>query len=253
LQVATLTDSTRAPDGAWPSSPGGYFGGVAEQYEGVRAQQRAWHREHRLVERWCATIAPRSTVLDIPCGTGRLLPICNRFGLRVVGADLSADMMRQIPHDRRALEACGGLAACDAARLPFAGASFDYVVSLRLFHLEIDLGVQERMLREFLRIARSGILLHIVMTDRPPYERAADLALRALRLRRQLPQRLVRKLTHGAAAKNAERRTVVRRWRFANLDGIVRDAGFVISRMDGAATPFSAKKLCVIERPSVRG
>jgi ubiquinone/menaquinone biosynthesis C-methylase UbiE len=252
LQTATVNNASDAPRDAWPASPGGYLGGVAEQYEAVRAQQRAWHREHQLVEHWCATVAPRSTLLDIPCGTGRLLPICQQYGLRVVGADLSADMMRRIPSGRLALDSCGGLAACDAAQLPFPDGSFDYVVSLRLFHLEIDLQIQKRMLREFLRVARRGLLLHVVMTGRPPYERAADLALRAFRLRRQLPGRLMRKLTRGAGRTRGDSRTIVRRWPYVDLHAAVQDAGFVVRRMDGAATPFSAKKLCVIERTSAR-
>lgn len=236
-----------------PDTAAGYHGEFAETYEPVRAQQRAWAREHRLVDRWCRHVPRGSTVLDVPCGTGRLVPIFERWGLKVYGGDVSDDMMRQIPHDRLRLGALQGLSVCDAANLPFTDRSFDYVVSLRLFHLNIPLIVQERMLREFMRTARRGVLLHLVTRDRPLTERAADVAWRGLRQGHQLPAHVVRKALGIAGASRSRESGPLRRWRSGDLRRVVEDAGFTLRRLDGASTPFSAKKLCVIERIGVRG
>lgn len=236
------------PLDGWPTSPDGYTGDIAENYEVIRARQRAWAREHRLIDRWCRSLPAGTSVLDVPCGTGRLLPIFGRRGIRMLGADVSADMLRQIPPDRLQMPTLRGLTVCDAQALPFGDQTFDYVVSLRLFHLGIDLDLQKRMLREFLRTARRGVMLHLVMTDRGLVERAADFTWRAVRHGHELPGKLAVRLKRGRVKRGPGGPRPARRWRHNELQQAVGDAGFVVSRMYGAGTPFSAKKLCVIER-----
>lgn len=79
---------------------------------------------------------PGSRLLDVACGTGALVDEARRQGLQASGVDFSAVALRSYP---------APLAAADAAALPFADASFDYVVNLgSLEHLvDMEQGVRE--------------------------------------------------------------------------------------------------------------
>jgi ubiquinone/menaquinone biosynthesis C-methylase UbiE len=108
--------------------------------------------------------APRSRLLDVGCGTGLLTSRMLRELQPeiVVGADFSQGMLRQA-----AREGPGpSWVRCDALRLPFAGESFDALVSTEAFHWFPD---QDRALREFYRVlAPKGRLL--VALVNPPAE-----------------------------------------------------------------------------------
>lgn len=97
-------------------------------------------------------------VLDVPCGTGRFASRLAESGKRFVQADLSSEMLAS------AREVAGGKSRgevrADAARLPFADASFDVVLSIRfLFHVPREL--RPAILREFARVARVGVVVDV--------------------------------------------------------------------------------------------
>jgi SAM-dependent methyltransferase len=72
------------------------------------------------------------TVLDLPCGTGRLLPLLrDHFGHRVVHADGALAMLRQA---RAATADPAPSVAADALAMPFADRAFDGVVVFRFLH-----------------------------------------------------------------------------------------------------------------------
>jgi len=87
-------------------------------------------------------------VLDVGCGTGKILTDLTARGHRVVGLDFSD----------RALTYCAGrgaemLVRGDAQRLPFADRSFDLIVALDILeHVPDD----DAMASEILRVLRPG-------------------------------------------------------------------------------------------------
>jgi ubiquinone/menaquinone biosynthesis C-methylase UbiE len=98
-------------------------------------------------------------VLDVGCGTGILLDRMQRAApsLRLTCIDLVPAVVRQAT---RRLAVRAGLAAADAARLPFAAASFDLVLSTSSLHYWPD---PVAGLREMARVLRpTG---HVVITD----------------------------------------------------------------------------------------
>jgi SAM-dependent methyltransferase len=140
---------------------------VAGQYEMRRFARPLARLKHRrdaaLVLALLAEAAGVRSVLDLPCGTGRLLPALARAGYRAVGADVALEMMRagHAPRARGAPLAAPlavPLVQADAARLPFSSAAFDAVVSLRfLFHLT---GEERRLcLAEMRRVAEGGAVV----------------------------------------------------------------------------------------------
>lgn len=132
---------------------------VAAEYEARRFAtplQRLKHRrDASLVLGLLRGVPGVRRVLDLPCGTGRLLPELSMQGYRAVGADVALEMMRA---GRRLRPGDAPLVQADAACLPFADDAFDAVVSMRfLFHLAPE--DRRRCLVEMRRVARGGLVV----------------------------------------------------------------------------------------------
>jgi len=106
-------------------------------------------------------LAPCRRVLDIGCGTGQLAARVRRqlTATRVVGCDFSAGMLRRA----RARDPAVGWVQGDAGALPFAGGTFDVVISTEAFHWFPD---QDAALAEFFRVLKpkGHLLLALVNT-----------------------------------------------------------------------------------------
>ncbi len=112
-------------------------------------------RELRLLERvWPGR--PGESVLDLPCGAGRLLPLlANTKGHRVVMADGAFAMLAQA---RARATATASIVQAEALALPFADGAVDGVVMFRfLHHLPPEAGV--RAIAEACRTARRFVVV----------------------------------------------------------------------------------------------
>lgn len=88
--------------------------------------------EQRALEKVVRTMPADWRILDLPCGTGRLLPVLlNRFA-HVTGADLS-DAMLDVARKRFAAAGNVEFVHADAEALPFEDGQFDCVFSVRFF------------------------------------------------------------------------------------------------------------------------
>jgi ubiquinone/menaquinone biosynthesis C-methylase UbiE len=93
------------------------------------------------------------TLLDAPCGSGRLTPWLERLGCVTTGADVSRSMLE------RARGACDRrLVQATAAHLPFAGGSFDHVVCCRLLHHLHEPEARLAVVRELVRVSRGLVI-----------------------------------------------------------------------------------------------
>src|SRR5713226_3594956 len=52
-----------------------------------------YHREERIVSEWLSDLPPQAWVLDVPCGSGRFIPLLTALGFQYVGADFSRAMI----------------------------------------------------------------------------------------------------------------------------------------------------------------
>jgi SAM-dependent methyltransferase len=105
---------------------------------------------------WPAAVenaGPAPTVLDVPCGAGRLSTFVGGRGGRWIGADRAAAMLTQA----RAAGA-GPLVHADARAMPFRDAAVDGVVVFRfLHHLERD--AAHAVVAEAARVARAFVVV----------------------------------------------------------------------------------------------
>lgn len=96
------------------------------------------------------------TVLDVPCGTGRMTRLLIEEGFSYTGTDVSGEMMHVA---RSKLEQPGNvrLVQADAAALPFPDGAFDCVVTVRFLNL-IPSEARVRILEEFHRVSNGHMV-----------------------------------------------------------------------------------------------
>lgn len=108
-----------------------------------------------------AGVAPGASLLDLPCGAGRLLRLLVARGLQVTAADASPHMLERAKlHAAEEGLALGDDAfhVADVLETGFADGQFDAVVCNRLFHHFREPEVRRRALAELLRICRGPII-----------------------------------------------------------------------------------------------
>jgi ubiquinone/menaquinone biosynthesis C-methylase UbiE len=112
-----------------------------------------------------------ASVLDLGCGEG-LLALLKRKDVYLAGVDLSPDLLGMARRNGYDVASLGEL-----TELPFADASFDYVVSLDVFG-HVDFADKDAVLAEIKRVLRpDGVTMHgIESLDRnlhPDYQTAS--------------------------------------------------------------------------------
>jgi ubiquinone/menaquinone biosynthesis C-methylase UbiE len=135
---------------------------VARDYDlhrlGSRKRRRRDARKWRTILRALEITDGVRSTLDVPCGTGRFTGRLAERGYRVVGSDLSREMMAvarsKIPNRGRV----AGFVQADAESLPFRDGALDCVMSIRfLFHVDMESRI--RILREMTRVSRRWLIL----------------------------------------------------------------------------------------------
>lgn len=127
-----------------------------ERFTRSRRWQRIDRREQAVVRNFLAGLPRGASVLDLPCGAGRLAPLAAEAGLRYTGADVALPMLALA---RKALGDDASLVAADAMALPMPDGAFDALVSVRLFHRIRERQARAAMLREMARVTAGPILV----------------------------------------------------------------------------------------------
>lgn len=117
-------------------------------------------------------LPPSPSILDVGCGTGRLLRQLHaaRPQARLHGIDMSEAYVR---HARERLGAKALVDVGNAEELPYADHSFDAVVSVFMFH-ELPGRVRRRVFAEMVRVLKPGGVL--VIEDAAQLADSPDLA-----------------------------------------------------------------------------
>ena len=135
---------------------------VARDYDfhrlGSRKRRRRDAREWRTILDALEHTEGVHTTLDVPCGTGRFTGRLAERGYRVVGSDLSVEMINVA---KSKIEPGGNATAfvqADAEALPFRDGAVDCVISIR-FLLHAEATTRIRILREMKRVTRRWLIL----------------------------------------------------------------------------------------------
>jgi SAM-dependent methyltransferase len=133
-----------------------YRGPIAHGYEAKRVGQPKWAAENAAVGAVLRRFPPGTTVLDIPVGTGRFLPLYADLGLSVTGLDISKDMLRIARDKGHGFDLRTG----DIFAIDMPDKSVDVAVSIRIMNL-IGPDDMARALGELQRVARRSILFNL--------------------------------------------------------------------------------------------
>ena len=134
--------------------------GVARGYDAGLAGTPLFDADRRFVERHC----PRpGRLIDLGCGTGRLLPPLARRGYWVLGVDLSAEMLA-VAHAKAEGSPVHLLRANLTELEALADGSFDYAACLfSTLGMVTGPGMRERVVGHAARLLRPGgrFVLHV--------------------------------------------------------------------------------------------
>ncbi len=133
----------------------------AAHYSVAKEAARTTHRaEVALASRALRDVPRSESLLDLPCGAGRMTIELARLGFsRLAAADVSPAML-ELARDRLAVEGLTiRLTLADAERLPFADQAFDNVFCFRLFHHFPDDVLRRQVAHELCRIAAKRVLV----------------------------------------------------------------------------------------------
>jgi ubiquinone/menaquinone biosynthesis C-methylase UbiE len=133
---------------------------VVEQYDQVRFNNLRGGLAQRTEENALICMVDRyftstGTVLDLPCGTGRLLPVLINKGFQVTGGDISTEMIEYAKN--RYPQAV--FEKVDAEDLPFEDNSFDYLTSYRLM-CHLPQKIRRKVISEMVRVTRKVVLVN---------------------------------------------------------------------------------------------
>jgi ubiquinone/menaquinone biosynthesis C-methylase UbiE len=115
--------------------------------------------EDAIVTEWLRQLPPRAEVLDLPCGTGRMVDNITRLGFQYTGGDISQSMIEEAKKEAADKPNVVRFLKADLEQLPFEDNSFDCIIIWRILHHQADPLVRQRMLAEAARVTRHRVLL----------------------------------------------------------------------------------------------
>jgi ubiquinone/menaquinone biosynthesis C-methylase UbiE len=126
-----------------------YTGNVAHKYEKRRENQDKWKGENQKIREYLNRDLKGTSILDIPCGTGRFFKFYQERGFKFIGMDISNDMIekankRTIYNDQVQI---GNIFDIDTCTV------FDVVVCIRFLNL-VDPEDVTKALKEMQRVGR---------------------------------------------------------------------------------------------------
>jgi ubiquinone/menaquinone biosynthesis C-methylase UbiE len=128
-----------------------------ERFSSLSGRVFRW-AERRVLERVLRSMPPGATVLDAPCGTGRLLEVFLERGARAVAADISGEMITVARRRTARWNSRVRFARMDFLEIPLADRSVAATFSIR-FLPHISPAERVRMLREFRRVSQQWVVI----------------------------------------------------------------------------------------------
>lgn len=152
-----------------------YAGEIATLYEKRRMDKAKWIGEDRKVKTYLSDLSKGAVILDIPCGTGRFFPFYREKGFKVLGVDISPDMISQA--EKRA----GNTITVEKGSIFSIGLfkEFNVVVCIRFLNL-IEPEDVKMALAEMQYASRSRVIFTLRVKQKNPtrhYHRAYPMSL----------------------------------------------------------------------------
>ena len=122
-----------------------------EEYDKIH-RKLSDKRERKLLLSYFEQIGSFDSILDLPCGWGRYLPLFTNLGAKVIQGDYSRDMIRMSDERFPTLKPMGRVRSF-GHQIPLADCSVRVTFSMRLNHHLVDPAVRREHVRDLLRVA----------------------------------------------------------------------------------------------------
>jgi 2-polyprenyl-3-methyl-5-hydroxy-6-metoxy-1,4-benzoquinol methylase len=140
---------------------------VASNYPAEYGQKFRERKERSCILKALEHVAPNSSILDLPCGTGRLTRILVEAGLEVTGADSSGHMVELArsnwqnyqTHNSQFDSKNVTFDVRDVMDTKYADGQFDAVICNRLFHHFNESQTRIQALEELQRICNGPLII----------------------------------------------------------------------------------------------
>lgn len=204
-------------------------GSVAERYRTRHVGTARHTREEAAIARALRDVPAGARVLDLPCGTGRMLPLLARLELRVTAADGSAEMAARaaaLVREKGLESSVEAVVVANVFATGFPDGAFEAVVANRLFQHFPEPDARQQALKELARISRGPLVVSFFCT------RAVDYWIRRIQQKlfgREVPHRVT--IPYAAFARD------------------VRAAGLRVERVE-MARPYVSQQWYAILRPA---
>ena len=152
--------STSIPPGQYKAKQSWQSPEMAAAYRLSRDPSRftRYDLEEKIIKSWLADLPAQALVLDVPCGTGRFIPLLTSKGYRYAGADFSRAMIQEAKQTAGEKPTVGFTNA-DVEFLPFRDRAFDCVIMWRFLHHIGSATTRQAILREAARVTRRKVLV----------------------------------------------------------------------------------------------
>jgi SAM-dependent methyltransferase len=136
----------------------------AQQYASGLVGTATDRREKKCIAKALENVSRGTSVLDLPCGNGRLLPLLKKLGYKVTAADSSVHMVAMARHymgplGENCIDETDEFQVANILQTDFENDFFDAVVCNRLFHHFPKAEVRQQALKELRRICKGPIVV----------------------------------------------------------------------------------------------
>jgi ubiquinone/menaquinone biosynthesis C-methylase UbiE len=121
--------------------------------------------ETRQLENAFRLFRHNASILDMPCGTGRITVQLLNNGFRVVGGDISGAMVEVAQQKLQHYKNLIRFQLMDGTNIPYPDNTFDGAVCIR-FMANIPLELQKTILKELVRVSAGPIIVGFSLTSR---------------------------------------------------------------------------------------
>lgn len=152
----------------------------AKSYKNQQTKNICWARFTTWRERLYAkkalkkcNLKSNDKVLDVPCGSGFLGVILNKYPASIIAADISSEMMNLAREDYKGTNFEGFIQA-DITKAPFKKGTFSCVITLGLMH-RLPGDIRRQTLREISALSNKFIIVSYSIDS--PYQRIKQLLI----------------------------------------------------------------------------
>lgn len=141
---------------------GDYYRDQASSYDSIRFSSFKGRLyadlQKRIIRKILSGLPKGLSVLDLPCGTGRISRVLSEYTSSIVCGDISQDMLAVARQNLAPVNNKVVYRELDAEKIDFPNDSFDLVATIKLMHL-LPYEIQLRVLREIVRVSKRWVIV----------------------------------------------------------------------------------------------